>query len=312
MKKALSIGLLLLAAGIILPPLWFAIFPEPKPDLPRPGRRVTITPSLAVNLIEQGSGTPVVLVHGQPGSAYDWRPMMMDLAKRGFHALAYDRVGYGYSDGRINSAYTVDANAEELLALLEAEKLQDAIVVGWSYGGGAAIAAARKDPSRMSRLVLVGSVGPGIENRPEPPRFVIDFMMGPGLAWVGRVPPLGKRLRAMLTAEAFSPAPIPDGYLHQLDANFARPHTLWTFRNEGRDLGGDADIDPASLTLPILIVQGDHDGLVPASVAEELHRRAPGSELWMIEGGGHMLPLTHAEALATRIAAFAGADAAAS
>jgi pimeloyl-ACP methyl ester carboxylesterase len=306
MKKALLFLLLLLAAFIVLPPIWFAVFPEPKPDLPPPGERVTVSPAQRVNVIEQGRGPAVVLIHGHPGCAYDWRPLMGELATRGFRVLAYDRVGYGYSDIRHNDDYTVDANAEELLGLLDAERLENATVVGWSYGGGVAIVAARKDPSRMSRLVLIGSVGPGIENRDGPPQLLVDFMAGPGFAWLGLVPPLSKRVRSVLTAEAFDPDQVSPHYLSQLNANFARPYTLWTFRHEGRDLDGKtADLDPKNVELPMLIVQGDGDRLVPSLVAEELHRRAPGSQLWMIEGAGHMLPITHPETLAERIAAFA-------
>lgn len=305
MKRALLFLLLFLVAAIVLPPVWFAIFPEPKPDLPPPGESVTIGPAQRVNVIEQGSGPPVVLIHGHPGSAYDWRAVMTELAVRGFHALAYDRVGYGYSDLRQDDQYTVEANADELLALLDARRLENVTVVGFSYGGGVAIVGARKDPSRMSRLVLVGSVGPGIQNRDAPPRLLVEFMAGPGLAWLGLVPPLSKQLRAALTAQAFSPEPIAPRYLRLLDANFARPYTLWTFRHEGRDLDGQADLDPAAIDLPMLIVQGDGDRLVPPWVAEGLHERAPKSELWMIEGAGHMLPVTRAEALAERIAEFA-------
>lgn len=305
MKRALLFLLLGLAAIIILPPLWFAIFPEPRADLPPRGEYVTVAPNQRVNVIEQGTGPTVVLVHGHPGSAYDWSPLMGELAKRGFHVLAYDRVGYGYSDARNGDDYTVDANADDLLGLLAAKNLRDVTVIGFSYGGGTAIVAARKDSSRMSRLALLGSVGPGIENRDAPPQLLVEFMAAVGLPWVSYVPPLGKRLRAVLTAEAFAPGPIADGYMDLLDANFARPHTLWTFRHEGRDLGGDADLDPQQIALPILIIQGDGDRLVPPYVAEELHRRAPGSELWMIDGGSHMLLVTHAEALAERIATFA-------
>jgi pimeloyl-ACP methyl ester carboxylesterase len=305
MKRALFYLVLSLAAFIILPPLWFAIFPEPKPDLPPAGERVTVTPSQRINVIEQGRGPTVVLIHGHPGCAYDWRPVMGELATRGFHTLAYDRVGYGYSDGRQNDDYMVEANAEELLGLLDAKRLEDVTVVGWSYGGGVAMIGARKDPSRMARLVLVASVGPGIEKRDGPPQLVADFMVGPGFSWLGLVPPLSKRVRNLLTAEAFNPDPISPKYVRILNANFARPYTLWTFRHEGRDLDGRAKIDPEGVDLPILIIQGDGDRLVPAAVAEELHRRAPGSDLWMIEDAGHMLPITHAEALAERIADFA-------
>ena len=121
-------------------PLWYTAFPYPAPDLPPPGRLVEVEPGVHVNVIEEGSGPPVVLVHGHPATAYDWQPLMHELAARGRRAIAYDRVGYGRSDGRTNGAYTVAANADELLGLLKALQLEH---VGWSAGR---TAAARRSP----------------------------------------------------------------------------------------------------------------------------------------------------------------------
>jgi pimeloyl-ACP methyl ester carboxylesterase len=305
MKRALVGVVLALVALFVLPPTWFAIFPQPKPDLPPAGRRVEAAPGLGVNLIEKGAGPTVVLVHGQPGTAYEWTAVMGELAKRGHRVLAYDRAGYGRSDRRLDGDYSYNANAHELLGLLDTERLTDVTVVGFSYGGGTAIIAARKDPTRIARLVLVASVGPGIEDRDQPAKPVRDFILGPGLTWVTRVPPLSKRLRGLFVAEAFDPDPVPGDFLSLMDANFASPYTIDTFRHEGKDIGGAADFDTSTIDLPILIVQGDGDRLVPPAVAEELHRRAKGSELWRIERGSHMLPNTHSAALAERIAAFA-------
>jgi pimeloyl-ACP methyl ester carboxylesterase len=296
-------------AALGLPPLWYALFPEVAPELPPAGRRVEVAPGLGVNVIEAGQGPAIVLVHGHPGCAYDWLPLQSELAARGHRVLAYDRVGYGRSDGRRDGDYTVGANAGELLALLAASGLRDATLVGWSYGGGTSIVAARREDARIARLVLVGSVGPGVENRDAPPRLVVEFMAGPGLSWLARVPPLDRRLRAALAADAFAPGPVPPGFLVQLDANFGRPHTLESFRSEGRDLGGEADLDPAPIDRPILVVHGDADRLVPPTVGSELFRRARHGQLWVVPGGSHMLPVTHAAKLAERIAAFASAPA---
>ncbi|HSP98096.1 MAG TPA: alpha/beta hydrolase [Candidatus Dormibacteraeota bacterium] len=306
MFRRLLVGLLIVVlAAIALPPLWFAIFPHPAPELPPAGRLVEVAPGVHVNVLEEGSGQPVVLVHGHPATAYDWEPLMHELAVRGRLATAYDRVGYGRSDGRRDGNYTVAANADELLGLLAAEQLEHVVLVGWSYGGGTAIAAAHKDPSRIDRLVLIGSVGPGIEHRHAPPAWVEAFMRGPGLSWLASVPPVGRRFQAMMTGLAFSPEPISPGYLDQLAANFAMPHTLQTYRSEGGDLGSTADIDPAPINRPILVVHGEDDHLVPTDVGRALHERAPQSQLWLIPHAGHMLPLTRPGQLADHIVAFA-------
>ncbi len=92
----------------------------------------------------------------------------------------------------------------------------------------------------------------------------------------------------------------------QLAANFARPHTLSTWREEGARFRWD-EHDPTSVERPILVIHGDDDRLVPPDVGEALHRLAPHSELWMVPGGSHMLPMTHVGPVADRITAFARA-----
>ena len=115
--RRLGLALLLgVLAALALPPLWFRLFREPAPELPPPGRRVALASGVAVNVVEEGAGPAVVLVHGHPGSAYDWRVLAPALAARGFRAIAYDRVGYGRSDARRDGEYTFAANARELLA----------------------------------------------------------------------------------------------------------------------------------------------------------------------------------------------------
>jgi 2-hydroxymuconate-semialdehyde hydrolase len=304
LRRVLLALLLLFVAATGLPPLWYRAFPPPAPELPPPGRLVEVEPGVHVNVIEEGSGPPVVLVHGHPATAYDWEPLMHELAARGRRAIAYDRVGYGRSDGRANGAYTVAANADELLGLLKALALEHVELVGWSYGGGTAIAAARKDPRRIDRLVLIGSVGPGIEARDAPPAVVEAFMRGPGLSWLASVPPVGRRFQAMMAGVAFSPEAVTPGYVDLLAANFAAPHTLETYRSEGGDLDGTADIDPAPLTLPVLVIHGGDDHLVPVAVGRALAEHAPNARLWVIPQAGHMLPLTRPSQLADKIVAF--------
>jgi pimeloyl-ACP methyl ester carboxylesterase len=247
-----------------------------------------------------------LLVHGHPGSAYDWAPFAGELARRGFRVLAYDRVGYGRSDGRAPGHVSVETNAAELLALLAALDLREVTLLGYSYGGATAIVAAKRDPSRVARLVLVGSVGPGIEARGAIPEPLVELLAGPVLSWVSRVPPLARRLRAAFLREAFAPDPVPDWYTALAAANFARPHTLESFRSEGRDLGGEADLDPSPLALPLLVVQGDADRLVPPAVAREIQRRVPHAELHMLRRAGHAIPITHAAWLAEAVRDFAG------
>jgi non-heme chloroperoxidase len=308
-----SLLLLLLALGFALvvgPPLFYRFLapPPPPPELPPPGHRIEVSPGRSVNVIEKGVGPAVLLVHGHPGCAYDWLPLMDELAERGVRAIAYDRLGYGYSDGRPPGRVTVEMNARELVSLIAALDLHDAILVGSSYGGGTSIVAMKRDPSRVAGLVLVASIGPGIADRetmPSAPDWLAEFIAGPVFTWISSVPPLSRRLGDWLAGKAFHPDPVPDWYRLQAAANFGRPHTRDAFRSEGRDLGGQADLDPRPLDLPVLILHGTDDQLAPRFVADANHKRARHSELRLIQRGGHMLPITHAPLVADAIYEFA-------
>ena len=74
---------------------------------------------------------------------------------------------------------------------------------------------------------------------------------------------------------------------------------------EGARMTWDASLDPAPIDRPILVIHGDEDALVPLEVAERLHERARASQLWVVEGGGHMLPITRPDEIAKRVASFA-------
>ena len=257
-----------------------------------------------LNVLESGQGPAVVLVHGLPGSAYDWRPLPERLAAGGRRVIVYDRVGYGYSSPRgSGSPYTYDQNATELLELLDTLEVSGATLVGWSYGGGVVIRAGLRGPERIARLVLLGSVGPAIEI-PEPGLGQRVLFSRPVLAWVSMIPPLSRAVVRSASNDAFSDQPIPAWWVPQLRANLARPGTTDTWLKEGEGLTASG-IDPGPLDLPILVINGDDDRSVPMEVAEDLYQRAqPDAKLLRVTGGSHMLPITHPDLLARHILEF--------
>ena len=315
MKRFLWIVLGLLVALLVVPPAYYALFPyELAPPLPAPGERVLLSGDVGVNVIEEGEGPPVVLSHGLPGSAYDWRVLLPELAQHGLRAIAYDRVGYGHSDSRLDGDFTPEANARELNGLLEALDLDDATVVGWSYGGVIAMMAALDPSSRIARIVLVGTAGPDSSDAapPEPPMLMTFLNSDPVLRWRVAVPSTGVFLMRAGSDMAFSGGPQPDWWLDGLRANFERWDTLLAFRGEMSGVSAAsvaADFDPAAIDVPVLILHGDDDRSAPVEIGRYLDTVIPGSALVELEGGSHMLPVTHAAWIANRIAAFVKAPA---
>lgn len=309
MKRVLLIILGVLVAAIAIPPLWFAIFPaDAPPTLPPAGKRVVLSDGTGLNVLDSGQGAPVVLVHGLPGTGYEWRETQTALNALGMRAIAYDRVGYGRSDARKSGAYTPEGNAAELIGLLEAMDLRDATVVGWSYGGPTAMTAVMEQPDRIRRLILVGTGGPDSDDAmpPEPSAMLRFFYSDAVLKWRTAIPPLSVALMKVLSNAAFSEGPQPDWWLDGLRANFSRWDTLVTYREEMLGMSSESvmEFDPSRIAVPTLLLHGDDDRLVPVGVSKYLAGRIPDARLIEYPGASHMLPVTHAREIAAEIVAF--------
>ncbi|MFF3890328.1 alpha/beta fold hydrolase [Streptomyces sp. NPDC001914] len=107
-----------------------------------------------------GAGQPVVFSHGWPLTADAWDPQMKLMADNGFRALAHDRRGGGRS-GQTWDGNNLDTYADDLAAVIEAEDLQNVILVGHSTGGGEVTRyIGRHGTSRVAKLVLLGAIPP--------------------------------------------------------------------------------------------------------------------------------------------------------
>ncbi|MBI3782277.1 MAG: alpha/beta hydrolase [Deltaproteobacteria bacterium] len=310
MRRILLAMATLLVAVIFGPPLASSLFGL-GPDVslrPSPGRLIAIGNDMSINVVEVGTGAPVVLVHGLPSNAYDWAPFTQALAARGYRVIAYDRVGYGYSSRSANtsSRYTLESNAADLRALLDALNLPRVALVGWSYGGGVAQEFASQSPERVSRLVLVASVGPA--QPPDDSDALGTILSSPVggfiLNWVGSVPPLARKMTQDALVQAFSRTEaIPKGWNDYARVMLAFPGTMNSFMWEAQR-GRYSEMKPEALQVATLILQGTDDRSVPPAVADDLHRRIKGSELVTIPGGCHMLPVVNADVLAERVGNF--------
>lgn len=303
MRMLLIAAVLLIAIGVVPPLLAPRLGWTPAAAaLPRAGRAVAIGDGLALDVVELGSGSPIVLVHGLPSNIGDWADVPARLAALGHHVVVYDRIGYGASS-RVpvtGDAYTFASSARELAALLDALDLPPAALVGWSYGGGVVQTLALEDPERAAQLVLVGSVGPAYA---DVPRGALDHVLDspvalPLLRWVAAIPPVSRAATEATLATLFSGSDaVPPGFLERTRAQLALPGTLAAFVAESVRMDV-ATLAPERIAVPTLIVNGSDDRSVPLAVAEDLARRIPRAELVAIDGGSHMLPVTHGEQLA--------------
>lgn len=312
MRRALALLVLLLAVLVAVPPL-LARLGVTGPDpalLPPRGRAVAIGAGLELNVVEEGRGPVVVLVHGLPSNAQDWGSVPAQLAQLGHRALAYDRIGYGYSSRPRDEGdrYTLDSSARDLLALLDALEIESAVLVGWSYGGGVVQRFAMEAPERVRALVLLASVGPRSGKGDSPLDRLVTLPFATRiLQWLSSVPGVGSGMARDGVANAFSgEEAVPPGWLERTRATLAMPGTLRTLVRELQRFDPQA-LRPESLRVPVLVLHGDDDRDVALTHGEDLHARIAGSDLVVVPEGSHMLPATHPELVAAEIHRFAAA-----
>jgi 2-succinyl-6-hydroxy-2,4-cyclohexadiene-1-carboxylate synthase len=118
--------------------------------------------NLSVAVDDVGDGPPVVLLHGLACGKRMWFQQIRALRKR-FRVIAYDLRGHGLTDAPAAATdYSATLLARDLIGVLDALKIEQAAIIGFSLGGGPALALAASKPERVSRLVLA-DVGAGAD-----------------------------------------------------------------------------------------------------------------------------------------------------
>jgi pimeloyl-ACP methyl ester carboxylesterase len=266
---------------------------EPTPlQLPAVETKTVEVHGRAVSYVEGGSGPLLLLIHGMAGTAENWQSVIEPLALRNT-VLAPDFPGHGLSapGGGDYSLGSLASGLRDLLLTLGHER---ATLVGHSLGGGVALQFTYQFPEMVERLVLVSSGGLGPDVSP-----VLRAAALPGAdLFISATAGVGQRAGS-LVGRGFGLlgmrpnhdlAEVARGYATLADPD-RRKAFLATLRSvvgtEGQRV---AALDRLYLAeaLPLLIVWGDRDPIIPVAHAEEAHRALPASRLEIFEGVGHV------------------------
>lgn len=239
-----------------------------------------------------GTGPVLLLIHGMAGTCENWRDVIEPLARHQT-VVAPDLPGHGLSTGG-SGDYSLGNLASGLRDLLLVLGHERATVVGHSLGGGIAMQFSYQFPEMVERLVLVSSGGLGLEVSPVlraaalpgAELFIaataatgqkIGGAIGRGLSWVGMKP-------------AADVAEVARGY-----GSLAEPGHRKAFLATLRSVVGTAgqrvsatDRFYLAEAMPVLIVWGARDPIIPVSHGEDAHRALPGSKLEIFDGVGHL------------------------
>jgi len=130
---------------------------------------VTVKDGTRIYYKDWGKGPVVTFSHGWPLSADAWDGQMLFLAQNGFRAVAHDRRGHGRSS-QTSTGNDMDGYADDLAAVIEALDLTDITMVGHSTGGGEVTRyIGRHGTKRVSKVVLISAVPPGMVKSPNNP-----------------------------------------------------------------------------------------------------------------------------------------------
>jgi pimeloyl-ACP methyl ester carboxylesterase len=262
----------------------------------------------AVTYAEAGHGPCLLLIHGMAGSYENWQEVIEPLARE-HTVLAPDLPGHGTSapGGGDYSLGAVAAGLRDLLIVLGHDR---ATIVGHSLGGGVAMQFAYQFPELAERLVLVSSGGLGSEVSlvlraaalPGADRFIA------ATAAPGRI--VGSALARGLATVGLRPkadvAEVARGYATLADPD-RRAAFLATLRAvvgiDGQRVRASDRLYLAA-GLPVLIIWGASDPMIPVRHGEEAHQAIPGSRLEIFDGVGHLPQLEVPSRFVTAIERF--------
>lgn len=257
---------------------------------------------------DHGRGEPVVLVHGWPLSSKSWEKQVPVLLDAGYRVVAYDRRGFGNS-AKPTSGYDYDTLAEDLHTLMTELDLTGATLVGFSMGGGeVARYLGTYGSDRVEKAVFISAIPPFLLNTSDNPEGVEGSVFDGILESITADRPafLSTFLSNFYNVDVYGGNRVSDEVV-RLSWNVAAAAspigTLDCVSAWLTDFRGDL----ASIDVPVLVIHGDADRIVPFAASG---KRTPGmvkeSRLVVIEGGPHGITWTHADRVNRALLDFVG------
>lgn len=230
---------------------------------------------------EQGSGMPLLLIHGFPLNLEMWQPQFKTLSKAA-RVIAIDLRGHGKSPPT-DGPYTMDLLAEDCVGVLQAMKIEQRVVLcGLSMGGYICFAFHKRHPELVGGLILAATRAgadseEGKNNRDKAihetemhgPQSVIDSMLPIIMA------PQTYTEQSELVSQvaAIMEKTSSRGMISSLQGMKTRP---------------DSNPHLPKIKVPTLIIHGEDDQIIPLSEADSMHAAIPDSQLEIIPDAGHL------------------------
>jgi len=254
-----------------------------------------------------GSGRPIVFSHGWPLSADDWDTQLLFFVRHGYRVIAHDRRGHGRST-QTDGGHDMDHYADDLATLTDRLDLRDAVHVGHSTGGGEVVRyLARHGEGRVAKAVLISAVPPlMVQTHDNPgglPRSVFDDLAAQLAAnrsvfyrALASGPFYGFNRPGVEPSEA-----VIANWWRQGMMGGAKAHLDGIVAFSQTDFSDDL----RQISVPVLVMHGDDDQIVPYADSAPLSvRLLKNGTLRTYAGFPHGMPTTRAETINADLLAF--------
>jgi pimeloyl-ACP methyl ester carboxylesterase len=255
---------------------------------------------------DHGSGSPVVLIHGWPLSGASWEKQTAALLAAGHRVITYDRRGFGKSS-QPTVGYNYDTFAADLDAVLNALKLTDVSLVGFSMGTGEVTRYIGKyGPKRVRKAVLIGTLGPYLVKTADNPDGV-DRSVFEGI-----------KTAIKADRPAFLMSFLHNFYNYDVTAGKLVSERVveanWNVAAGASAIGTVTCVDSwiedfrqdiSRNTVPTLILHGDADRILPADATSRRQAKLIKNVKFVeLKGGPHGVLWTHAEQVNSELVKF--------
>jgi pimeloyl-ACP methyl ester carboxylesterase len=245
---------------------------------------------LTLHYLAEGSGPPVLLVHGLGGFAESWRHNLPELGRQAA-VYALDLPGFGQSSKPVRP-YSLGFFVRVLEGFRAALELLRPTLVGHSLGGAVVAAYALAHPAKVDRLVLIGAVVPGFDYRPS---WVYRLLSLPGVGEL-LAPLLSPSVLRVALSRCFA-KPVAAEVEFLVQSSYSArtsPEGQAAFLSALRGVRDDFIRDSegyqkglSTLDLPVLSIHGRKDPVVSPTYAEAVARSLPNVTLRLLDRCGH-------------------------
>ena len=225
-----------------------------------------------------GSGAPVLLLHGGLGNSGNWGYQVPALVRNGYRAIVIDSRGHGRST-RDARPYTYELMASDVSAVMETLHVEKAGLVGWSDGACTALILAAQAPMRVAGV------------------FFFACNMDPsGTKPMTEFTQILRRCMSRHKHDYTQLSATPDQFDELSDAVSLMQQTQPNY----------SAADLADISVPVAIVQSEHDEFIKREHAEYLARSIPHAQYVLLQGVSHFAPLQRPDQFNTAMLAFLG------